>query len=126
MEESADGRSLSVHGLDQVACAQMVCFVKLRSPQSLGAASAMDDVGDAGGSVKKALEVVDRAQAHLRSGQAMIEKAGGAGASEQDYCFQFVLAQVVQDVAAHKTAGACEQDLQSDQVQLFANHAEFV
>src|SRR4051812_19312711 len=39
---------------------------------------------------------------------------------------KIVLLEAFEDVAAHKPAGACEQNLQSDQVQLFANGSEII
>jgi len=56
----------------------------------------------------------------------LLQEFGVAGISQQNCRLQVLLTEPVEDVTAHKTTGACEQDLQSDQAQFFSNRAEFV
>ena len=56
----------------------------------------------------------------------MLQESGVAGVAKQDSRIELLLVKAIEDMTAHKPTGACEQYLQSDQVQLFSDRTHFV
>jgi hypothetical protein len=125
MKETLDP-CCSVHHLQQIASACVVGLVKLGRPDRFRSPGTVDYVGNAFQHIHQTCGIFNRAFSNfylLQAGRRVIDSAA---VSKEDYSWQLAEVQALEDMAAHKPTGACEQDLQSDQVQLFTNRTEFI
>jgi hypothetical protein len=126
MHEPLHLTAICVDGANNIAGPSVVGLVKPGKPARLSGASAMNDVRDAHHRLPEAFRVADRARAQFDLRQMGCEKLCVAGGPEQENGCKAPRTEAIENVAANKPARSCEQDLQLDQAELFANLAQLV
>jgi len=101
----------------------LIDFAILRGVTRLRAARAMYDMGDTLHCSGQAFWLRYRTGTNFNFSQMPLYKSRVGGVPDQDGGLEAVSLERVENMAAHKPAGACDQNLQSNQPELFADLA---